>query len=110
MTSTKVLTCPHCQAKLDLSFQLSVWSLKPANTELWRKIPVTDMALSIRTINCLKTAKEDYFEDAWDTAGDLDDKSDNAILRLPNAGKKTLQEIREIISNLKEESADAQAK
>jgi DNA-directed RNA polymerase alpha subunit len=98
----KTLTCPHCQSLLDLSFHLRWVGLAPAKDEPWRKVPIRDLALGVRAINCFKNELENYPEEGWATAGDLDDKTDNEILRLPNMGRVTLCEIRQVLRCLKE--------
>jgi DNA-directed RNA polymerase alpha subunit len=65
---------------------------------LWRATPIADLAISMRAINSLGLD--------FPTAGHLDDATDNDILRIPNAGRKTLNEVREEIERLKKEFSD----
>lgn len=51
---------------------------------------VSQLELSIRTANCLKN-------DLIETCGRLYEMSDAELLRIPNLGKKSLHEIRELL-------------
>lgn len=52
---------------------------------------VDDLELTVRSANCLKTEMINYI-------GDLVQKSESELLKAPNLGKKSLTEIKEILS------------
>ena len=57
------------------------------------RMPVSELELSVRSANCLKEAK-------IKTIGDLVQKSEAEMLKYRNFGKKSLAEIREIITGM----------
>ena len=61
------------------------------NPNLLRK--VDELELSVRSANCLKNDNIIYI-------GDLVLKSENEMLRTPNCGRKSLNEIREVLSHM----------
>jgi len=61
----------------------------PFNKNLLRK--VDDMELSVRSANCLKNDNIVYI-------GDLVQKSESEMLRTPNFGRKSLNEIKELLA------------
>ena len=61
------------------------------NPNLLRK--VDELELSVRSANCLKNDNIIYI-------GDLVLKSENEMLRTPNFGRKSLNEIREVLSQM----------
>jgi DNA-directed RNA polymerase subunit alpha len=63
----------------------------PFNQNLLRK--VDDLELSVRSMNCLKGDNIVYL-------GDLVQKSENDMLRTPNFGRKSLNEIKEVLSHM----------
>lgn len=63
----------------------------PFNRHLLRK--VDEMELSVRSANCLKN--EDIFY-----IGDLVQKTESEMLKTPNFGRKSLNEIRDVLSQL----------
>ncbi|MDR2646435.1 MAG: DNA-directed RNA polymerase subunit alpha [Holosporaceae bacterium] len=63
----------------------------PFNTNLSRK--VEDLELSVRSMNCLKNDNIVYI-------GDLVKKTENEMLRTPNFGRKSLNEIKEVLSQM----------
>jgi DNA-directed RNA polymerase subunit alpha len=60
----------------------------PFNANLLRK--VEDLELSVRSMNCLKNDNIVYI-------GDLVKKTENEMLRTPNFGRKSLNEIKEVL-------------
>lgn len=54
---------------------------------------VDEMPLSVRSANCLKHANVDY-------VGQLVQKTDEELLRTPNFGRSSLNEIREMLSGM----------
>jgi DNA-directed RNA polymerase subunit alpha len=63
----------------------------PFNRNLLRK--VDELELSVRSANCLKNDNIIYI-------GDLVQKSENEMLRTPNFGRKSLNEIKEVLSQM----------
>ena len=63
----------------------------PFNANLLRK--VEDLELSVRSANCLKNDNIVY-------VGDLVQKTENEMLRTPNFGRKSLTEIKAVLSNM----------
>lgn len=61
----------------------------PFNPNLFKK--VEDLELSVRSMNCLKGDNIVYI-------GDLVQKTENEMLRTPNFGRKSLNEIKEILT------------
>jgi hypothetical protein len=60
------------------------------NAEVLRK-PVDELELTVRTYNCLK-AEEIY------TVADLVTRTEHELIRVPNLGKKCLEEIKEVLA------------
>ena len=60
----------------------------PFNKNLLRK--VEELELSVRSANCLKNENIVYI-------GDLVQKTESELLRTPNFGRKSLNEIREVL-------------
>lgn len=54
--------------------------------------PVDDLELTVRSANCLKAENIYYI-------GDLVQKTEPELLKAPNLGKKSLNEIKEVLSN-----------
>jgi DNA-directed RNA polymerase subunit alpha len=54
--------------------------------------PVEDLELTVRSANCLKAEAVQYI-------GDLVQKSETDLLKTPNLGKKSLTEIKEVLSS-----------
>jgi DNA-directed RNA polymerase subunit alpha len=54
--------------------------------------PVDDLELTVRSANCLKAERIYYI-------GDLVQRSENDLLKTPNLGKKSLQEIKDILAD-----------
>lgn len=63
----------------------------PFNKNLLKK--VDELELSVRSANCLKTENILYI-------GDLVQKTESELLRTPNFGRKSLNEIREVLSRM----------
>ena len=63
----------------------------PFNTNLLKK--VEDLELSVRSANCLQSENITYI-------GDLVKKSEYEMLRTPNFGRKSLNEIKEVLSEM----------
>lgn len=63
----------------------------PFNKNLLKK--VEELELSVRSANCLKNENIIYI-------GDLVQKSEGEMLRTPNFGRKSLHEIREVLSQM----------
>ena len=63
----------------------------PFNRNLLRK--VDELELSVRSANCLKNDNIVYI-------GDLMQKSEQEMLRTPNFGRKSLNEIKEVLSSM----------
>src|ERR1700749_3723553 len=63
----------------------------PFNRNLLRKVDELD--LSVRSANCLKNANIVYI-------GDLVQKSEQEMLRTPNFGRKSLNEIKEVLGSM----------
>lgn len=53
--------------------------------------PVDDLELTVRSANCLK-AEQIYY------IGDLVQRSESSLLKTPNLGKKSLQEIKDVLA------------
>jgi DNA-directed RNA polymerase subunit alpha len=63
----------------------------PFNRNLLRK--VDELELSVRSANCLKNDNIVYI-------GDLVQKTEQEMLRTPNFGRKSLNEIKEVLTNM----------
>jgi DNA-directed RNA polymerase subunit alpha len=63
----------------------------PFNRNLLRK--VEELELSVRSANCLKNDNIVYI-------GDLVQKSEREMMRTPNFGRKSLDEIKEVLANM----------
>jgi DNA-directed RNA polymerase subunit alpha len=63
----------------------------PFNRNLLRK--VDELELSVRSANCLKNDNIVYI-------GDLVQKSEGDMLRTPNFGRKSLNEIKEVLATM----------
>lgn len=76
---------PDVQEAKDESHEL------PFNKNLLRK--VEELELSVRSANCLKNDNIVYI-------GDLVQKSESDMMRTPNFGRKSLNEIKEVLANM----------
>jgi len=76
---------PRAQVELEAASEL------PFNKNLLRK--VDELELSVRSANCLKNDNIVYI-------GDLVQKSEAEMLRTPNFGRKSLNEIKEVLSQM----------
>jgi len=54
--------------------------------------PVDELELTVRSANCLKAESIHYI-------GDLVSRKESDLLRTPNLGKKSLNEIKEVLSS-----------
>lgn len=63
----------------------------PFNRNLLKR--VDELELSVRSANCLKSENILYI-------GDLVQKTENEMLKTPNFGRKSLNEIKEVLSNM----------
>jgi DNA-directed RNA polymerase subunit alpha len=54
--------------------------------------PVDDLELTVRSANCLKAENIYYI-------GDLIQRSENDLLKTPNLGRKSLNEIKEVLAS-----------
>jgi DNA-directed RNA polymerase subunit alpha len=54
--------------------------------------PVDDLELTVRSANCLKAENIYYI-------GDLIQRSENELLKTPNLGRKSLNEIKEVLAS-----------
>ncbi|MDL2283790.1 DNA-directed RNA polymerase subunit alpha [Oxalobacter sp. OttesenSCG-928-P03] len=64
--------------------------LPPVDPVLLR--PVDDLELTVRSANCLKAENINYI-------GDLIQRSENELLKTPNLGRKSLNEIKEVLAS-----------
>ena len=55
--------------------------------------PVDELELTVRSANCLKAENINYI-------GDLVQRAEVELLRTPNLGKKSLTEIKEVLTQL----------
>ena len=76
---------PRSEAEPDEKHEL------PFNKNLLRK--VDELELSVRSANCLKNDNIVYI-------GDLVQKSESEMLRTPNFGRKSLNEIKEVLATM----------
>ncbi len=76
---------PRAQVEMEAASEL------PFNKNLLRK--VDELELSVRSANCLKNDNIVYI-------GDLVQKSEAEMLRTPNFGRKSLNEIKEVLSQM----------
>jgi DNA-directed RNA polymerase subunit alpha len=54
--------------------------------------PVDDLELTVRSANCLKAESIYYI-------GDLIQRTENELLKTPNLGRKSLNEIKEVLAS-----------
>jgi DNA-directed RNA polymerase subunit alpha len=54
--------------------------------------PVDDLELTVRSANCLKAENIYYI-------GDLIQRSENELLKAPNLGRKSLNEIKDVLAS-----------
>jgi DNA-directed RNA polymerase subunit alpha len=73
------------------SMQQEAMGELPFNRNLLRK--VDELELSVRSANCLKNDNIVYI-------GDLVQKSEGEMLRTPNFGRKSLDEIKEVLAQM----------
>ena len=66
-------------------------SSKPAQVDPVLLRPVDDLELTVRSANCLKAENIYYI-------GDLIQRTENELLKTPNLGRKSLNEIKEVLA------------
>jgi DNA-directed RNA polymerase subunit alpha len=93
VTSAAAILMDQLSSFADMSFNQSsapVLEKPKINPVLLR--PVDDLELTVRSANCLKAESIFYI-------GDLVQRSENELLRTPNLGRKSLNEIIEVLNN-----------
>lgn len=65
------------------------------NEDAVRDLPIDELELSVRAFNCLKRAE-------INTIGELTDQTEDELTRVRNLGKKSVDEIKEKLSNFRE--------
>ena len=93
VTAAAAILMDQLSSFADMSFNQSTAPVleKPKiNPVLLR--PVDDLELTVRSANCLKAESIFYI-------GDLVQRSENELLRTPNLGRKSLNEIIEVLNN-----------
>jgi len=93
VTTAAAILMDQLSSFADMSFNQSITPVleKPKiNPVLLR--PVDDLELTVRSANCLKAESIFYI-------GDLVQRSENELLRTPNLGRKSLNEIIEVLNN-----------
>lgn len=65
------------------------------NEDAVRDLPIDELELSVRAFNCLKRAE-------INTIGELTDKTEDELTRVRNLGEKSVDEIKEKLSNFRE--------
>ena len=93
VSSAAAILMDQLSSFADMSFNQSADPIleKPKiNPVLLR--PVDDLELTVRSANCLKAESIFYI-------GDLVQRSENELLRTPNLGRKSLNEIIEVLNN-----------
>ena len=65
------------------------------NEDAVRDLPIDELELSVRAFNCLKRAE-------INTIGELTDKTEDELTSVRNLGKKSVDEIKEKLSNFRE--------
>ncbi len=58
----------------------------------WQNIPIEELELSVRSNNCL------LISSPYRTVGEIAEATDDDLLRIPNLGRRSLREIREMIA------------
>lgn len=93
VTAAAAILMDQLSSFADMSFNQSaapVLERPKINPVLLR--PVDDLELTVRSANCLKAESIFYI-------GDLVQRSENELLRTPNLGRKSLNEIIEVLNN-----------
>ena len=93
VTAAAAILMDQLSSFADMSFNQSsapVLEKPKINPVLLR--PVDDLELTVRSANCLKAESIFYI-------GDLVQRSENELLRTPNLGRKSLNEIIEVLHN-----------
>ena len=84
-------TAPIGQAAAPVSINEPIGDTQQINRYLLKK--VDELELSVRSANCLKNDNIIYI-------GDLVGKTEAEMLRTPNFGRKSLNEIKEVLSSM----------
>ncbi len=74
----------------------NVYTINAHTKEDWKDIRLSDINLSVRALNCLR-------QKGLTTLAELASLSDAELLKIPNFGKRTLREVRELLSSTKDE-------
>ena len=86
----------RCKAFDVLVFPLKIFKLPVAaafDTSVFRSTrPVDELELTVRSANCLKAENIHFI-------GDLVTRLESDLLRTPNLGKKSLNEIKEVLAS-----------
>jgi DNA-directed RNA polymerase subunit alpha len=76
-----ILKVRRCQSSIRKAVQVDPLLLRP----------VDDLELTVRSANCLKAENIYYI-------GDLIQRTENELLKTPNLGRKSLNEIKEVLA------------
>jgi len=71
---------------------ISIEAPRPSQVDPILMRPVDDLELTVRSANCLKAENIYYI-------GDLIQRSENELLKTPNLGRKSLNEIKEVLAS-----------
>ena len=89
--SLPIRTAPIGQTAAPVSINEPIGDTQQINRYLLKK--VDELELSVRSANCLKNDNIIYI-------GDLVGKTEAEMLRTPNFGRKSLNEIKEVLSSM----------
>ena len=79
-------------ASLEGSGELATAAAKTPQVDPILLRPVDDLELTVRSANCLKAENIYYI-------GDLIQRTENELLKTPNLGRKSLNEIKEVLAS-----------
>ena len=97
-----VLKCPNCEHDLELRFDfrpLVTNNFSVNEPPTWKLTPLSILKLSARMEHCFKN-------EGYVTIGDIASQSDRDLLRIPNFGRKSLLEVRNLIDALKRKTEE----